>query len=85
MVSRFGRFGEELVRIYTRQLLLGLEYLHSCKIVHRCGAAGRAGGEAGAGGGGGSRQSAPPATPASPYPSPPAKRTPLPLLTPPLR
>jgi serine/threonine protein kinase len=35
MVSRFGRFGEELARIYTRQLLLGLEYLHSCKIVHR--------------------------------------------------
>jgi hypothetical protein len=35
MVNRFGRFGEELARIYTRQLLLGLEYLHSCKIVHR--------------------------------------------------
>lgn len=36
MVSRFGRFGEELAKIYTRQLLLGLEYLHSCHIAHRC-------------------------------------------------
>ncbi len=31
MVERFGRFSEELVRNYTRQLLMGLEYLHGCK------------------------------------------------------
>ncbi|KAJ9518695.1 hypothetical protein QJQ45_018724 [Haematococcus lacustris] len=35
MLERFGRFSEELVRNYTRQLLLGLEYLHACKVVHR--------------------------------------------------
>ena len=28
---RFGNFSEELVRNYTRQLLLGLEYLHEKK------------------------------------------------------
>src|SRR5689334_1424739 len=32
MLERFGRFTEELVRNYTRQLLLGLEYLHGCKV-----------------------------------------------------
>lgn len=35
MLTRFGCFNEQLVRIYTRQLLLGLEYLHGCKIIHR--------------------------------------------------
>jgi serine/threonine protein kinase len=35
MLERFGRFTEDLVRNYTRQLLLGLEYLHGCRIVHR--------------------------------------------------
>lgn len=35
MLEKFGRFSEYLVRVYTRQLLLGLEYLHKCKIIHR--------------------------------------------------
>jgi serine/threonine protein kinase len=35
MLGRFGKFNEELVSNYTRQLLLGLEYLHGRKIVHR--------------------------------------------------
>ncbi|KAI5064165.1 hypothetical protein GOP47_0020835, partial [Adiantum capillus-veneris] len=35
MLERFGPFSEPLVRVYTRQLLLGLEYLHKNKIVHR--------------------------------------------------
>lgn len=35
MLERFGKFSEELVRNYTRQLLMGLEYLHGARIVHR--------------------------------------------------
>lgn len=35
MLEKFGKFNESLVRVYSRQLLLGLEYLHSCKIIHR--------------------------------------------------
>ncbi|CAI5461235.1 unnamed protein product [Closterium sp. Yama58-4] len=35
MLDKFGKFSESLVRVYTRQLLLGLEYLHGCKIIHR--------------------------------------------------
>ena len=34
MLTRFGCFNEQLVRHYTRQLLLGLEYLHGCKVRH---------------------------------------------------
>ena len=34
-LSRWGKLKEELVRKYTRQLLLGLEYLHSQNIMHR--------------------------------------------------
>lgn len=35
MLERFSAFSEELTRSFTRQLLLGLEYLHGCKVIHR--------------------------------------------------
>ncbi|KAF7731942.1 hypothetical protein EC973_007773 [Apophysomyces ossiformis] len=35
MLSKYGAFGERLVRFFTRQILLGLEYLHGCNILHR--------------------------------------------------
>jgi len=35
MLERFGAFSEDLARKYTRELLLGLEYLHGCKVIHR--------------------------------------------------
>jgi hypothetical protein len=35
ILSKFGSFSEPLVKRYTRQLLLGLEYLHSHHIIHR--------------------------------------------------
>ncbi len=35
VVKRFGKLNERLCRAYTRQLLLGLEYLHTHQIMHR--------------------------------------------------
>eukprot|EP00873_Tetraselmis_striata_P023812 jgi/Tetstr1/444076/TSEL_003316.t1 len=35
MLERFSAFTEDLTRNFTRQLLLGLEYLHGCKVIHR--------------------------------------------------
>ncbi|KAH7283389.1 hypothetical protein KP509_34G004600 [Ceratopteris richardii] len=35
MLEKYGPFSEPLVCVYTRQLLLGLEYLHKNRIVHR--------------------------------------------------
>ena len=35
LVERFGSLDEAVVRVYTRQLLLGLEYLHTNGIAHR--------------------------------------------------
>ena len=35
LIDRFGALQEPLVRVYTRQLLLGLEYLHRNGIAHR--------------------------------------------------
>ena len=35
LLGKFGSFTETVIRMYTRQLLLGLEYLHSNHIMHR--------------------------------------------------
>lgn len=35
VLERFGKMNEKLIRIYTRQVLSGLEYLHSRQIIHR--------------------------------------------------
>src|SRR5690606_31413243 len=35
IVRKYGRLSEDVVRQYTKQLLLGLDYLHKNRIVHR--------------------------------------------------
>ncbi|XP_022861803.1 mitogen-activated protein kinase kinase kinase NPK1-like isoform X1 [Olea europaea var. sylvestris] len=35
LLGKFGSFPESVIRMYTKQLLLGLEYLHKYKIMHR--------------------------------------------------
>eukprot|EP01083_Nonionella_stella_P068185 180826_1 len=35
LLKKFGKFNEKLVQLYSRQILLGLEYLHMHRIVHR--------------------------------------------------
>jgi serine/threonine protein kinase len=35
LLKKFGRFNEQLVRVYTKQILTGLAYLHSHQIMHR--------------------------------------------------
>ena len=35
LVTRFGKFEENVIRVYTRQILIGLAYLHSQRVVHR--------------------------------------------------
>ncbi|KAL3812667.1 hypothetical protein ACJIZ3_013935 [Penstemon smallii] len=35
LLGKFGSFPESVIRMYTKQLLIGLEYLHDNKIMHR--------------------------------------------------
>eukprot|EP00250_Pteridium_aquilinum_P004272 c14497_g1_i1 orf=421-2823(-) len=35
ILRKFKRFGDDTIRSYTRQILLGLEYLHAKKTIHR--------------------------------------------------
>ena len=35
LLSKFGSFPEEVISMYTRQILLGLDYLHQHRIIHR--------------------------------------------------
>lgn len=35
MLQKFGCFNEKIIRVFTRQLMLGLEYLHANGIMHR--------------------------------------------------
>lgn len=35
LLNKYGKFNETLIRIYTQQILEGLEYLHYNKIIHR--------------------------------------------------
>ncbi len=35
LLKKYGHFNEKLIRIYTRQISEGLEYLHAHDIIHR--------------------------------------------------
>lgn len=35
LLAKYGKFKEPLIRCYTFQILLGLEYLHANGVVHR--------------------------------------------------
>ncbi|CAD8115805.1 unnamed protein product [Paramecium sonneborni] len=35
MIKRFGKFKESLIRVYLKQILLGLHFLHSKGVIHR--------------------------------------------------
>ena len=35
LLNKYGKFNETLIRLYTQQILEGLEYLHFNKIIHR--------------------------------------------------
>ena len=35
LLAKFGGFSESVIKVYTRQILSGLEYLHRHHIIHR--------------------------------------------------
>lgn len=35
LIRKFSKLNEKIIRLYTKQILLGLEYLHSHQIIHR--------------------------------------------------
>lgn len=35
MLSKFGPFSENIIRVYAKQILKGLKYLHDNNIIHR--------------------------------------------------
>jgi len=35
LIKKYGKFQENLIRIYTKQILEGLEYLHAHNVIHR--------------------------------------------------
>lgn len=35
LLQKYGKFNESLIRVYTKQILEGLEYLHVNNVVHR--------------------------------------------------
>ena len=35
LIGKFGKLNENLIRLYTKQILEGLEYLHFNKVLHR--------------------------------------------------
>lgn len=35
LIRKFSKLNEKIIRLYTKQILMGLEYLHSHQIIHR--------------------------------------------------
>ncbi len=35
LLAKFGKFSESVIRLYTKQILTGLDYLHKHHIIHR--------------------------------------------------
>ena len=35
VIQKYGKLNETLIKVYTRQILEGLEYLHARNVIHR--------------------------------------------------